>query len=343
MEAFEGRRRLPRGLSISTPCIHRAGVVISFSFIAWAATVQGDFISGVSEMKRRGVPESRNVHPKERDPHRRTDDRNRCHERGRQEHDHQYLADNFGPNSESRDLAPDPIVRDEDALSRTIFVQYDLPSPDEARTQGLGRAQRTTHDTFPSLITPGVVWVAGLGTNSILRVNTRNLDPAERNNEYFVKDPRNIMLGIHGIIEIPGRVHWTELMGDHLGELDTNTGEIRRYAQPTKGGGHTPRADSKGNVWFTEVSGNGKIGRWDAQTKQITEYDPVKGANYYGVVVDKKDRVFVAGMTNKTLVMWDPKTQAWSNLNPPSNVRRLALDSKDNVWACAYGNNSYSC
>ena len=129
-------------------------------------------------------------------------------------------------------------------------------------------------------------------------------------------------------------------MGDHLGELDTNTGEIRRYAQPTKGGGHTPRADSKGNVWFTEVSGNGKIGRWDAQTKQITEYDPVKGANYYGVVVDKKDRVFVAGMTNKTLVMWDPKTQAWSNLNPPSNVRRLALDSKDNVWACAYGNNS---
>jgi len=254
-----------------------------------------------------------------------------------------YLADNFGPNSESRDLAPDPMVRDEDALSRTIFVQYDLPSPDEARTQGLGRAQRTTHDTFPSLITPGVVWVAGLGTNSILRVNTRNLDPAERNNEYFVKDPRNIMLDIHGIIEIPGRVHWTELMGDHLGELDTNTGEIRRYAQPTKGGGHTPRADSKGNVWFTEVSGNGKIGRWDAQTKQITEYDPVKGANYYGVVVDKKDRVFVAGMTNKTLVMWDPKTQAWSNLNPPSNVRRLALDSKDNVWACAYGNNSYSC
>jgi len=200
--------------------------------------------------------------------------------------------------------------------------------------------ERTTHDTFPSLITPGVVWVAGLGTNSILRVNTRNLDPAERNNEYFVKDPRNIMLGIHGIIEIPGRVHWTELMGDHLGELDTNTGEIRRYAQPTKGGGHTPRADSKGNVWFTEVSGNGKIGRWDAQTKQITEYDPVKGANYYGVVVDKKDRVFAAGMTKKTLVMWDPKTQAWSNLNPPSNVRRLALDSKDNVWACAYGNNS---
>lgn len=251
-----------------------------------------------------------------------------------------YLADNFGPNSESRDLAPDPIVRDEDALSRTIFVQYELPSPDEARTQGLGRAQRTTHDTFPSLITPGVVWVAGLGTNSILRVNTSNLDPAERNKEYFVKDPRNIMLGVHGVIEVPGRVHWTELMGDHLGELDTNTGDIRRYAQPTKGGGHTPRADSKGNVWFTEVSGNGKIGRWDAQTKQITEYDPVKGANYYGVVVDKKDRVFVAGMTKKTLVMWDPKTQAWSNLNPPSNVRRLALDSKDNVWACAYGNNS---
>ena len=66
----------------------------------------------------------------------------------------------------------------------------------------------------------------------------------------------------------------------------------------------------------------------------------MKGANYYGVVVDKKDRVFVAGMTKNTLVMWDPKTQAWSNLNPPSNVRRLALDSKANVWACAYGNNS---
>src|SRR5437870_13458924 len=76
-----------------------------------------------------------------------------------------YLADNFGPNSESRDLAPDPMVRDEDALSRTIFVQYDLPSPDEARTQVWGRAQLTTHHSSPSLMTPGVGRVAVLRRN----------------------------------------------------------------------------------------------------------------------------------------------------------------------------------
>ena len=251
-----------------------------------------------------------------------------------------YLAANFGPGSESRDLSPEPIVRDEDALSQTVFVQYELPPADTSAVPSLRNARRSTHDVYPSMQSPGVIWVAGLGTSSVLRVDTRNPDYGGRTQEWFVKDSRVANAGVHGLVEYDGRVYWTELNGDHIGELDPKTGEIHRYPSPSSAGEHTPRADSKGNIWFTDVSAGGKIGRWDAQTKNIVEYEPVKGANFYGVVVDKKDRVFVAGTTKKTLVMWDPKAQEWSNLHPPSNVRRVALDSKDNVWACSYMGNS---
>jgi streptogramin lyase len=251
-----------------------------------------------------------------------------------------YLAANFGPNAELRDLQPDPLVRDEDALSRTVFVQYELPPVTEAALKALPRVKRGIHDVFPSPTMPGVIWLAGVGSSTVLKIDTRNPDPVQRVKEWFVQDDRKINVGVHGVVETHGHVYWTELAGDHIGELDIKTEQIRRYPSVTPAGAHTPRADSKGNIWFSDVSAGGKIGLWDAETKKTSEFEPIKGANYYGIVVDKKDRVFVAGTTKDTLVMWDPKAREWSNLHVPENVRRVALDSKDNVWACAYMGNS---
>ena len=39
----------------------------------------------------------------------------------------QYLVENFGPMSQSRNLKLDPMVRDETALSEAIYVEYELP------------------------------------------------------------------------------------------------------------------------------------------------------------------------------------------------------------------------
>ena len=38
----------------------------------------------------------------------------------------QYLTDNFGPGSTPRDLLLDPLVRDEQALSKAVYIQYEL-------------------------------------------------------------------------------------------------------------------------------------------------------------------------------------------------------------------------
>jgi streptogramin lyase len=72
----------------------------------------------------------------------------------------------------------------------------------------------------------------------------------------------------------------------------------------------------------------------------VTEWDPVPGSNYYGVVVDQQDRVWVNGLSKKTLVMWDPKTEAWKKFLAPNNARRPSIDASGHVWFSEYFGNA---
>src|ERR1700690_3963683 len=60
-----------------------------------------------------------------------------------------YLAANFGPDQEKRDIKLDTLVRDEDALSQAVYVQYELPPVDKSQSNGL-LLSRGTHDVMPS-------------------------------------------------------------------------------------------------------------------------------------------------------------------------------------------------
>ena len=60
-----------------------------------------------------------------------------------------YLAANFGPDQEKRDIKLDTLVRDEDALAQALYVQYELPPVDKSQSNGLSLS-RGTHDVMPS-------------------------------------------------------------------------------------------------------------------------------------------------------------------------------------------------
>lgn len=244
-----------------------------------------------------------------------------------------YLNDSFGAHTTPRDLRLDEVVLDEAALSQTIYVEYDLP-PVEQGPNGRG-GQRGTHDVFPSQVSPNI-WMVDTGQSSILGMRTDNLDYPARFREWRVPTTQNAHP--HGLIEAKGKVYWSELAGGAIGELDPATGAINRYPSPSKGALHTLRADSGGNIWYTAVYGASRIGRLDAKTKTIQEWDPSpthKNAHYYGIVIDKSDRVWATGNTAHIVVGFDPKIGSWKTYEPPTPVsgpRRPTVDSQGRIW-----------
>jgi virginiamycin B lyase len=133
-------------------------------------------------------------------------------------------------------------------------------------------------------------------------------------------------------------IYWSELAGGAIGELDPTTGTIARYPSPSKGALHTLRADSKGNVWYTAVYGTSRIGRLDAATKTIVEWDPSRShanAHYYGIVVDTTDRVWATANTAHVVVRFDQRTQEWMSFptpTPSAGPRRPTIDSMGRIW-----------
>ena len=243
----------------------------------------------------------------------------------------QYFTQHFGPDSKERDLKLDELVRDEEALAQALYVQYELP-------QG-----HNIHDAYPSHVTPGLVWLSGT-LGAIVGVDTKNPDFQSRTKAWKIPSPADRVF-VHGIIEDQGKVYWTEIAGDHIGELDPKTNKLNRYPVPTKGAWqHTLRADSNGNVWFSNFTSASLIGRFGAD-KSVVEFDAlegweVKGWNGYGLTVDSQDRVWAVGLTTSGIGMYDPKNDLWKLYPMSSPARRLTVDSNGNVWACQFFNNT---
>ncbi len=251
-----------------------------------------------------------------------------------------YLTANFGPASKPRDLRIDAVQRDEDALAGAIYVEYEL-----SRTLGPKFANNLEptpggHSAFASLATPGVVWFSGNSSNSIVRVDTRDLNFATRTKEYWVANAARVNTTPHGIVEREGLVWFVELGGDHVSRLDPKTGRIERSRIPTEGAGpHSVWPDSKGNLWYTYFASSGRVARYDAKTQQVREWEVGKDFSGYGIIVDKQDRVWAVSLNTPAVMGYDPASDRWTSYAISGPARRVAVDSKGNIWACEYFDN----
>ena len=251
----------------------------------------------------------------------------------------QYLTDNFGPGSTPRDLLLDPLVRDEQALSKAVYIQYELNRGPRKEVNGPSPSW-SVHSAFASLAHPGVIWVSGNGSNSIIRVDTNDRNFETRTTEYWIDNPENINVTPHGILEYGGIVYWVELSGDHLGELDPATGKMTRHKMPLTGAGaHSSWVDSRGQIWYTYFASSGHIGRFDTKSKEFTEWEPIKGFSGYGIVVDRQDRVWAVGLHTHATLMYNQETQQWKTYPMSQPARRPAIDGNGKIWAAHfYGN-----
>jgi virginiamycin B lyase len=184
--------------------------------------------------------------------------------------------------------------------------------------------------------------MSGNRSNSIVAVDTRNLDPVARFKEFRIDNPQNIETQPHGLFDrADGKVWFVELTGDRVDELDPKTGKIERYKIPTEGGGpHSIWPDSKGNFFFTYFAASGKISKFNARTQVTKEYDVDKDMSGYGIVTDKQDRAWAVSLNTAAIYGYDPKTDKWTKYPIPAAARRVAIDAKGMVWAAGYyGNN----
>jgi virginiamycin B lyase len=123
---------------------------------------------------------------------------------------------------------------------------------------------------------------------------------------------------------------WVPYYGraNKIANLNPVTGEMKEYPVPNMGTAaiHSAVPHPDGSVWLTE-QGSDKLGRWDPQTKQITEYQDTVGK--HTVRIDPK-----TGMVWSTgaLTVFDPKTEKFSHIPEVPTCYGIALDQAGNAW-----------
>jgi virginiamycin B lyase len=265
-----------------------------------------------------------------------------------------YLVKNFGPGVPVRRVRIDPLKRDEDVVSKQIYVSYDLPEdlPFVPAGNKVGadmfdgvvsspQAPDKYHHLGNTYISPvdGNIWFSSRGSSSVIRLNPKDLDSSERWKNYPIKgSPWVHPDGIS--VDRQGRVYWAELRTGMLGELDPATGKQIRHALPQQVGAlHEVLVDKDGNVDFDLVWG-AEFGRMDATTRKIHMYPtPTPDNSLYGMALDQHGNMWAAGWEKGTINKFDIDTQSVTEYKVPNSwgqVRRIGVDSKGMVWASEY-------
>lgn len=234
-----------------------------------------------------------------------------------------YLEENFGPETETRAVLQDewPAV-DHAALSKAMYIEYRLPN-----SPGIRRGSHSLN--FDQ---NGIVYVTDPG-GYIVRV-----DPATADiRDYEIPDGNSS----HGITVDGDGTVWFVGRDNFLARLDPATGLFDQYPTTERGlHGNTPSFTPDGDLWFTMLIGN-KLGHWDRATDTITYYEsPVANAHPYGMDIDHDGKIWYAEYFAGAITRFDPESREFKRFvvpTWPNSLRRLGVDSKNNIWFGVYG------
>jgi streptogramin lyase len=265
-----------------------------------------------------------------------------------------YLFQNFGPGTVEKRLKVEPLVVDENVASKMIYVSYDLP-PDLPIVRGgdvigapmvdgvIPQIPRSSTEQFlnGAFVSPvdGDIFFPSKASNSILRLNPKDLDASTRWKNYPVKGDEYVFLtGV--AVDKQNRVYWAEDKTSYLGELDLDTGIQIRHPLPAKAGMvNEVVVDKDGNVGFDLIYG-AFLGRMEAGSRKLHMYPtPTPDNGMYGLAVDQRGNLWGAGWEKGTIAKWDVDTETVKEYKVPNSwgqVRRIGVDSKGIVWASEF-------
>ena len=121
--------------------------------------------------------------------------------------------------------------------------------------------------------------------------------------------------------------------------LDPATGRMEDFAAPNVGTAaiHSAVPGPDGSVWLAEQASN-KIGRWDPNTKTITEYQDAylpgkegvgNGGSKHTVRLDARGNVWASGFP---LTKFDPETRKFTRFEEVSGSYDVKPDKNGDVW-----------
>ncbi|HEX6141379.1 MAG TPA: SMP-30/gluconolactonase/LRE family protein [Geminicoccaceae bacterium] len=173
----------------------------------------------------------------------------------------------------------------------------------------------------------GTLWFTG--QNGIYG----RLDPSSGEMEVF-EDPEGV--GPYGITSTPdGGIYYASLGGSHVGEVDTETGEVRVLEPPAPDqGARRVWADSEGHIWVSEWN-SGQLSRYDPDEGGWRSWKlPGEKPKPYAVYVDDDDMVWVSDFGANAVLRFDPGTETFTSFagsGPNANVRQI-LGRPGEVW-----------
>ncbi len=238
-----------------------------------------------------------------------------------------YLTAQFGPGAEKRVVQQDEEPHlDPAALAKAMYIEYRFPNTQDWKRRF---TQEVHFDPNGNVFTTNPNQPA-----SIIRVDPRTGD----SKTYFTVDPKSYPHGL--TVDADGTVWWAG-SDNFLGHLDPATGLTDQYPATEQGlNGHTPAFTSKGDLWFSMLTGN-KIGHWDRATDTVTYYEtPSERGRPYGLIVDHADKVWYVEYFTDAVVRFDPDTKTFRRYkiqSSPAQMRRLGVDSKNIIWFGVYG------
>jgi len=184
----------------------------------------------------------------------------------------------------------------------------------------------------------GDIFFASKASNSVLRLNPKDLDASARWKNYPIKgrgegDEYQFLSGV--TVDKQNRVYWAEDKTSYLGELDLATGKQIRHALPAKAGMvNEVVVDKDGNVGFDPSMGlfwqdggcvtqnshvsHAHAGQWNVRTGGRSARQPLG-----------------SGWEKGTIGKWDVDTETVKEYKVPNSwgqVRRVGVDSKGIVW-----------
>ncbi len=255
-----------------------------------------------------------------------------------------YLTKYFGPDSPLPHSPADlpgymetKLPPFSDDAMKIVYVSFDMPGPN--RFPGSAKPERD-----------GNVWIWEYRGHWIGK-----LDPKTGViTEYSI--PNVDQASNHSVVVGPdGTVWFSEQATDTIGKMDPATHQMTRYREPSRGTKHTLVVDAKGmvwgtgeplarfdpetgtfhdypevnnayglaldkddNVWFSEFTKDGKIGKVDARTGKLTKYQqPTADAWPRRLKIDAQGIVWFCEYEAGKIGRFDPKTETFKEYPLP--------------------------
>ncbi len=112
--------------------------------------------------------------------------------------------------------------------------------------------------------------------------------------------------------------------------LDPKTGEMQDFPVPNIGtaGIHSAVPAPDGSVWLAE-QGSNKVGRWDPDTQQITEYQDNGKGSKHTIRIDRSGNVWSTG---SPLSKFDPETKKFTRFEEVKDSYDVRQDANGDIW-----------